>query len=117
MLTAAQRDLAARHLLAARRARQPGPRIPESFRPVELEDALAIQQRVQELLDAATGGWKCSLPVPERPISYAAIFAPAIARASPCPVVAHGHTVRIEPEVAFVLARDLPPRPKPYGEA
>ena len=117
MLTAAQRDLAARHLLAARRARQPGPRIPESCRPAELEDALAIQQRVQALLGVATGGWKCSLPAPERAISCAAIFAPSIARASPCAVVAHGDTVRIEPEIAFVLGRDLPPRPQPYGEA
>ena len=50
MLTATQRDVAARHLLAARRARQPGPRLPESCRPTELEDALAIQRRVQELL-------------------------------------------------------------------
>ena len=116
MLTASQRDLAARHLLAARRARQPGPRIPESCRPAELEDALAIQQQVQELLGLATGGWKCSLPTAERAISYAAIFAPTIARASPCTVVAHAGTVRIEPEIAFVLGRDLPPRPEPYSE-
>jgi len=116
MLTATQRDLAARHLLAARRARQPGPRIPEYCRPAELEDALAIQQRVQELLGLATGGWKCSLPTPERALSYAAIFAPTIARASPCTVVARAGTVRIEPEIAFVMGRDLPPREKPYGE-
>ena len=117
MSTAAQRDLAARHLLAARRARQPGPRLPESCRPTEPEDALAIQRRVQELLGVATGGWKCSLPTPERPVSYAAIFAPAIARASPCRAIARGGMVRIEPEVAFVLGRDLPARAKPYAEA
>jgi 2-keto-4-pentenoate hydratase len=53
MLTTAQRDEAARHLLAARRARQPGPLLPESCRPTEIEDALAIQQRVQALLGVA----------------------------------------------------------------
>ena len=115
-LTASQREQAARHLLAARRARQPGPRLPESVRPTELEDALAIQRRVQELLGVATGGWKCSLPAAERAIACAPIFAPKIARASPCPVVAPAGIVRIEPEIAFVLGRDLPPRSEPYRE-
>jgi 2-keto-4-pentenoate hydratase len=117
MLTTTQRDEAARHLLAARRVRQPGPRLPESCRPTELEDALAIQRRVQELLGVATGGWKCSLPTAERAISCAAIFAPTIARASPCLVTGRGGVARIEPEVAFVLGRDLPHRAAPYGEA
>ena len=117
MLTVAQRDKAARHLLAARRARQPGPRLPDGCRPSNLEDALAIQRRVQELLGFATGGWKCSVPTAERAISCAAIFAPTIARASPCPVVAHGGIVRIEPEIAFVLGLDLPRRAAPYSDA
>ena len=116
MLTAAQRDEAARHLLAARRARQPGARLTESCRPADLEDALAIQRRVQDLLGAATGGWKCSLPTAERPISCAAVFAATIVRASPCPVIARGGIVRIEPEIAFVLGGDLPRRAIPYGE-
>ena len=116
MLTTAQRDEAARHLLAARRARQPGPRLPDACRPSDLEDALAIQRRVQELLGVATGGWKCSVPAAERAISCAAIFAPTITRTSPCPALAHGGIVRIEPEVAFVLGRDLPPRAVPYSE-
>jgi 2-keto-4-pentenoate hydratase len=117
MLATAQRDQAARHLLAARRARQPGPRLPESCRPTDIEDALAIQQRVQQLLGVASGGWKCSLPTPERPVAYAAIFAPAIARVSPCRVIAHGGRTPIEPEIAFVLGRDLPARATPYSEA
>jgi 2-keto-4-pentenoate hydratase len=117
MLTTAQFDEAARHLLAARHARQPGPRLPDACRPIDLEDALAIQRRVQELLGVATGGWKCSLPTAERAISCAAIFAPTIARTSPCAALAHGGIVRIEPEVAFVLGRDLPPRAAPYSEA
>jgi 2-keto-4-pentenoate hydratase len=116
MLTTAQRDQAARHLLAARRARQSGPRLTESCRPTELEDALAIQHRVQELLGFGTGGWKCSAPARERAISCAAIFAPTIVRASPWPVIDHGGVARIEPEIAFVLGRDLPQRAAPYSE-
>jgi 2-keto-4-pentenoate hydratase len=117
MLTIAQRDEAAYHLLSARRARQPGPRLTESCRPTDLEDALAIQRRVQALLGAGTGGWKCSLPTAERAISCAAILAPTIARFSPCSIVAHAGIARIEPEVAFKMGRDLPPRAAPYSEA
>jgi 2-keto-4-pentenoate hydratase len=116
MLTTAEIDAAARHLLAARRARQPVPRLPQSCRPVEPGDALAIQQRVQALLGVVTGGWKASVPTEERPISCAAIFASTITRASPCAVIAHGPSVRIEPEIAFVLQRDLPQRATPYRE-
>jgi 2-keto-4-pentenoate hydratase len=117
MLTTAQCDEAARHLLAARRARQPGPRLPDACRPSDLEDALAIQRRVQERLGVATGGWKGSLPTAERAISCATIFAPTIARSSPCRVIARGGIASIEPEIAFVLGRDLPPRAAPYSEA
>lgn len=116
MLTSTQRDEAARHLLAARRARQSGPRLPESCRPTELEDALAIQRRVQHLLGIATGGWKCSMPTAGRGISCAAIFAPTIVRTSPCAVLGRSGLVRVEPEIAFVLGRDLPQRRAPYGE-
>ena len=84
---------------------------------MSVEDGLAIQQRVQRALGVATGGWKCSLPAPERPLSYAAIFAPAIVRASPWAVAADVAPVRIEPEIAFVLERDLPPRATPYSES
>lgn len=115
-LTSAQIEQAALHLLAARRALQPGPRLPEPCRPRGLRDALAIQQRLQALLGAATGGWKCSLPTPERALSYAAIFASSISRMSPCVVATRAKMARIEPEIAFVLGRDLPPRARPYGD-
>jgi 2-keto-4-pentenoate hydratase len=115
-LTSAQIDQAALHLLAARRTLQPGPRLPESCRPSVLRDSIAIQRRVQALLGVATGGWKCSLPVPERALSYAAIFAPSIFTTSPCVVATRAKMARIEPEIAFVLARDLPPRACPYSE-
>jgi 2-keto-4-pentenoate hydratase len=113
----AQIEQAARHLIAARHTRRPGARLPQSCRPTEIDDAFAIQRRVQALLGVATGGWKCSLPTPERAVACAAIFASAIRRDSPCPVVAHGPTAKIEPEIAFVLGRDLPPRETPYRAA
>jgi 2-keto-4-pentenoate hydratase len=116
MLTADPIEQAARHLLHARQTGQPGPRLPESCRPAAPDDALAIQRRVQALLGARTGGWKCSLPAPERPVSFAPIFGASIVRASPCSAPARAGVARIEPEVAFVLGRDLAARAEHYRE-
>ena len=110
-------ESAAQFLVAARSARRPGARLPEADRPTDLESALAIQRRVGELLRLQIGGWKCSVPSEARPILAAPIFAPTIVRNSPCPVLTIGATVKIEPEVAFVLGRDLPQRAQPYSEA
>jgi 2-keto-4-pentenoate hydratase len=105
--------------MAARRARQPGDRLPESCRPVDCEGALSIQRRVSELLGEhigeEIGGWKAALPSPGR-ISLAPIYASTIYTASPCPVLTSGATMSIEPEVAFVLGRDLEPRAAAYKE-
>src|SRR4030095_12488453 len=101
-------EAAAQFLVAARKSGRPGARLPEGLRPPDLESALAIQHRVVELLGQAVGGWKCSLPSEERPINAAPILASTIFRHSPCTIVAAGATAKIEPEVAFVMAQDLP---------
>jgi 2-keto-4-pentenoate hydratase len=110
-------ETAARFLAAAREAGRPGERLPEAWRPADLDAALAIQRRVGELLGQQTGGWKCSLPSPARPIIAATILAPTIVRGPRCTVVAVGDTAQVEPEVAFILGRDLPRRGKPYSDA
>ncbi len=115
MITPAQ-ESAAQFLYAARKRRTPGARIPEEFRPADVADALAIQRRVAALVAAPIGGWKCSVPSEPRPVLAAPIFSPTIRTASPYPVIGSGGTARIEPEIAFVLARDLPPRATPYAE-
>lgn len=109
-------DAAARFLLAARQARTPGARLPAELRPSDPVDALAIQARTSELLGMAIGGYKCSAPTTERPVSYAPIYAPAILDASPYPVPGAGAQVRIEPEIALVMGHDLPPRAAPYSD-
>jgi 2-keto-4-pentenoate hydratase len=109
-------EAAAQFLFAARKSGRPGPRIPADIRPTEIADALAIQRRVGVLIGQPIGGWKCSVPSAPRPIACAPIFAPTIVTASPCPVVAAGGTIKIEPEIAFMLARDLPARATPYSE-
>jgi 2-keto-4-pentenoate hydratase len=110
-------ESAAQFLLAARNRGTPGPRIPGEFRPIDTDDGLAIQARVTALLGQPVGGYKCSLPSAARPVLMAPIFAPTIAHASPCAVLAIGPTVRIEPEIAFVMAHDLLPRASPYTES
>ena len=110
-------DEAARHLAEARVSGRPGARLPEHCRPGDIESALAIQQRVVALMGQKIGGWKCSLPPAAGRINAAPILAPTIVRASPCAVAATGQTARIEPEVAFVMAADLPHRERLYSEA
>lgn len=109
-------ESAAQFLLAARNRGTPGPRIPVEYRPAEVADAVAIQARVAELVGQPIGGYKCSLPAEQRPIWCAPIFAPTVVRQSPCPVMGSGGSAKIEPEIAFVIARDLPARSTPYRE-
>ena len=108
---------AAAFLLNARRSRKAGERIPEACRPADAAAAIAIQRRVTELLGIPIGGWKCSVPTAQRPVIMAPIYATTIAVGSPCPILPIGGMARVEPEVAFVLGRDLPPRDQPYTEA
>src|SRR5262245_60764089 len=109
-------DGAARELAAARTERRQIDRLAEQYRPASDEDALAIQQRVKELLGERTGGWKCSLPRGES-VFLAPLLASTIQSGSQCRVDAPGGVVRIEPEVAFVLGTDILPRATPYIEA
>jgi 2-keto-4-pentenoate hydratase len=114
MLSPHQVDEAAQLLVAARRSVTPGPCLPEACRPTGTDDALAIQNRVLELLGQTVGGWKCGVPNPAGPI-VASIPASAILRSLPCAVP--GAKGLIEPEIAFVIGRDLPARATPYSDA
>jgi len=115
--TIEMRDAAARHLVAARASRRPGERLPEACRPADVADALAIQERVRELLRASIGGWKCSLPSAAREIAAAPIFTSTITSNSPCAILPIEGKARIEPDIAFVIGRDLPSRATPYSDA
>jgi 2-keto-4-pentenoate hydratase len=115
-MTTPSQEAAAAFLVAARQRRTPGPRLPEALRPADTEGALAIQVRVGSLLALPVGGWKCSVPTAERPAILAPIFASHIVRASPCPLLPIAGKARVEPEIAFVLDRDLPHRATPYAE-
>ena len=112
-----QQERAAQFLAAARKDGRPGARLPEDIRPADLDSALVIQRRILALLGQQIGGWKCSVPSEARALNIAPIFASTVFRNSPCAVVATGTLARIEPEVAFVVAHDLPKRAEAYTEA
>ena len=111
---------AAQYLTELRNTGRFGARLPEPSRPATLDDALKIQDRMVRVYGQEVGGYKCSVPKAERTV-IAPIFAPTIQSSGPCYVRAAtpqaGDTARIEPEIAFMLGRDLPPRATPYTEA
>ena len=107
---------AATMLAARRNSGEQGPRLPDWCRPSDSDTALAIQTSVAARLKAVTGGWKCGLPVADGPV-LAPIHAGTIHRVSPCTALARSGHVRVEPELAFILGHDLPPRAAPYTPA
>lgn len=111
---------AARYLVAARESGIAGPRLPADCRPQSLGQAFAVQQRTAQLLretrQDGIAAWKSALPSPEKTV-VAPIYASTAAHAEAGPVDVRAGVVRIEPEIAFEMARDLPARDTPYSEA
>jgi 2-keto-4-pentenoate hydratase len=105
---------AADRLIAARETSIPAERFPEFCRPTSLTAALLIQHYVGMRIDAWVGGWKSSVPGPMG--ATAPLFVSTIYRDSPCPVRTSDGSAHIEPEIAFILGRDLTPRTAPYSD-
>lgn len=108
--------LAAAILAERRRCGQPGERLPQHLRPQDADAALAIQAGVTQQLGESVAAWKCGLPSEGRPV-LAPIYAAGVQRSNPCRAWARGGQARVEPELAFVLGRDLPARAAPYEAA
>ena len=119
-LNAATARAAAEILVARRISGETGPRLPERCRPVNNDDALAIQAAVTELwcsrMDDSIGGWKCLQPSPEK-IIVAPIYTRTINTVPPTALWPKGDQARIEPELAFFFGTDLPAREQPYSAA
>ncbi|GGY24881.1 fumarylacetoacetate hydrolase family protein [Paludibacterium paludis] len=105
---------AAHELMACRRLAVPLPRLAESCRPADIESALAIQRALIELDGRPPEGWKCGLPAEGRLVA-APILAGTVGRDARYALPRKNARVRIEPEVAFLLGHDLPPRQDPYS--
>lgn len=113
-MTAENIRQAAERIYNARHSRTALGRLPEALRPKDTDTALAIQEEVTRRIAQPIAGWKCGLPKPGR-VGVAPIF--SIYRESPVPVVSRTGQVLAEPEIAFILNRDLPPRQQPYTDA
>ncbi|APA89656.1 2-keto-4-pentenoate hydratase (plasmid) [Paraburkholderia sprentiae WSM5005] len=108
----------ARILVTARRQGTLAERLPIELRPTNVDEGFAIQQKVGDQLGWQTGAWKCALP-PAGKLIAAPIYDAVIYRGAQCRIHARlaQSCVRAEPELACVLARDLPPRREAYAEA
>lgn len=107
---------AAQILASARREKRILQGLPESCHLANNDDALAAQRRIIELLGQPIGGWKAALPQPRGPF-VAPLPRSVVLSTSPCAILLHDGAAKIEPEIAFVIGRDLPPREEPYVEA
>lgn len=107
---------AAAELIHRRTHARPGPRLPEACRPATLEDAWQIQQEVTRQLALPIAGWKAALPSPGKQV-VAPIYAPTLCQGARCalPGGPAADAIRAEPELAFVLAQDLPARAGRYS--
>jgi 2-keto-4-pentenoate hydratase len=101
-------------LLEARRTLQPIDDLPVNLRPKTLEEAYYIQDLMLQALGVA-GGWKVGAPTPT-----------ATPLCAPMPLgnfAASGERIAkqfrrmrgVEAEIAFLLGKNLPPRPTPYS--
>lgn len=107
---------AASILAGRRRNAGQGPRLPEACRPLDTATALAVQDDVTSQLGATVRAWKCGTPSEGRIIA-APIYSLAVQGSGPCPAIVRAGKVRVEPELAFILGKDLPARSDAYTPA
>ena len=105
---------AATELLSRRKKDQQLGRLNPAIRPVNIDEAFAIHDEVIKQIEDTVGGWKCLLPLAEDKFIAAPIFANTVRRDKKCKIVPDKGLARIEPEIAFVLAKDLPARKEGY---
>jgi len=108
-------DQAAGLLLSIRRGQVAKPRaLPADFAPRTEAAAYEIQLAVLRLMGEDIGGWKASMPDAgsgfSAPIAARALLASPAGLVPAAVATLEPGRVGIEPEIAFRMARDLPPR-------
>lgn len=107
---------AATELLNRRTAGTKMARLAENIRPNSTDDALQIQQQMIAKRADQVGGWKCLQPLGKDQFIVAPIFADTIQRGAQCFLFADGDLALVEPEITFILGKDLPAQQKNYSE-
>lgn len=102
-------------LVAAHRSGAPVAEPPAMAGPRDRAEAYAVQDLVRALL-GPTGGWKTGAPGPKDEPIAAPMLTSLIAEAPAALPAARFHRIGVEAELAFRLARDLPPRDAPWTE-
>jgi 2-keto-4-pentenoate hydratase len=115
-------NTAAKELAARRAAGTSGDLLIPELRPTSFEQAFAIQQTVAEIFKASDNNpiaaWKCLLPTAEKTVVAPIYQADVYQQSTTCPLYPSTKGLaRVEPELAFEIASDLPPRSTPYTEA
>lgn len=120
---ASRAERAAELLLAVRRGAPRLAALPAELAPRTLEEAYAIQTQLLRALGSRVGGWKATLFDARQgicaPLAADALLpSPASAASNPTATARTGR-FGIEPEIAFRLGADLPPRQpeQPYSAA
>ena len=117
MITSCKFSQAAAELLKRRAADAKYAQLGTDIRPNSINDALLIQNEMLIQNKSAVGAWKSLLPPAEDQVVAAPIFADTINRGKCCSLFADNNFARIEPEIAFVLGKDLPPKESDYSES
>ncbi|MBM3572164.1 MAG: hypothetical protein FJX52_07350 [Alphaproteobacteria bacterium] len=106
----------------ARRKQKQIARLPAQVTPSHMADAYAVQAHMARRLGHDIDGWKigCTSPEAQKLLGANGPFAGPLFRpfihSSPADLSAKDfHRRGLEPEFAFTLARDLPPRGRDYG--
>lgn len=113
-MTPEQIQQSAAWLADYRQRGEAAPLLPAELRPTSLAEAFAIQQWLFIESDLPVVGWKAGLPGPDKwvlaPIAH-------LQQGELCLFEQQSEQYSIEPELAFLLATDLPARTEPYSEA
>jgi 2-keto-4-pentenoate hydratase len=113
-MNASKIDKAARFLIK-RRYSDNRSRLPLDLIPTTIDDAIAIQQASSNVIEDKVGGWKAGLPIGGKLI-VAPIFSKMVHRSPVSFARLENGVVRIEPEIAFSLTKDLPASTKAYTD-
>ncbi len=115
MTAAREADLrrAADLLLDARRTKTPIDDLPEEVRPVDMDEAYYIQDRMAEAY-GDVGGWKIGAGSPEATPLYAPMMKAWLADDRAVWKDARHRFRGLEAEIAFRVGKDLPPRATAY---